>query len=225
MQRTIYHGSAQIIRTPRFGAGHGYNDFGLGFYCTSNADIAREWAAGRKSNGFVNKYSINDSGLRVIDLGSPEYTVLHWLSVLANYREFDAPSSLLYQAKEYIRGTFAVDYQNCDCIAGPRADNCNFIFAQDFLCARISYRQLRDAVRTAETGRQIVLKSNRAFDRLVFEGYEVAWSRESYPSGASRDLDVMKRAAAGIAKPAGSGDLYITDILENEIKPYDPRLI
>ena len=68
MQRTIYHGSAQIIRTPRFGAGHGYNDFGLGFYCTSNADIAREWAAGRKSNGFVNKYSINDSGLRVIDL-------------------------------------------------------------------------------------------------------------------------------------------------------------
>ncbi len=38
----IYHGSANIIERPIYGAGKSYNDYGLGFYCTDILDMAKE---------------------------------------------------------------------------------------------------------------------------------------------------------------------------------------
>lgn len=43
MKRKIYHGSSEIIEKPEFGYGKPYNDYGLGFYCTEQIDMAREW--------------------------------------------------------------------------------------------------------------------------------------------------------------------------------------
>lgn len=220
MIRKIYHGSSRIVRPPHFGAGDPYNDFGLGFYCTEDHDTACEWAVGRGRNGFLNKYSINDTGLRIIDLTSPQYTPLHWLSILANFREFDTSSSLYYQCKEYIRSSFGLDYQNCDCIIGPRADNTNFAIAQDFMNGLISYRQLKDTISSGASGKQFVLKSNRAFDRIVFDGYEAVLSNDHYPSRVTRETEQMRKASS-TEKTSG---LYITDILEHEIRPYDLQL-
>lgn len=223
MQRTIYHGSPQILRTPRFGSGTAANDYGLGFYCTDNPDLAAEWAVTRNTNGFVNQYTIETSGLRIINLNSPEYCILHWLAVLLSYREFDAGSSAVYQAKEYIRSNFAVDYQNCDCLVGFRGDDCNFWFAQSFLNGDISYRQLNDAVRLSDTGRQFVLKSNRAFDRVLFNGYSIAWSGESFHAGAARQRIAVQRFDAILRGKETA--LYVNQIVRENIKPYDPRLI
>ena len=40
----IYHGSSVIIETPVFGLGKAYNDYGRGFYCTENIELAgKEW--------------------------------------------------------------------------------------------------------------------------------------------------------------------------------------
>ena len=36
MVRTLYHGSKDIIKTPKFGFGRQNNDYGLGFYCTES---------------------------------------------------------------------------------------------------------------------------------------------------------------------------------------------
>ena len=231
MLRRLYHGSDKIIRSPKFGAGNPYDDYGLGFYCTDSSRLAGEWAVSRYSDGFVNKYTINDTGLRIIDLTSPQYCILHWLSALLNYREFDISSSQLYQAKEYIRTQFDIDYQNCDCIVGWRADNCNFTFAQNFINGAVSYRELRAAVTGSDTGKQFVLKSNRAFDRIVFDGYKIAWSAERYPSKMTRDRAAMERAeiAAGrpgtLPKGTAGDDLFITQLIENAVMPYDSRLI
>ena len=38
----LYHGSKYIIDKPTFGKGKPYNDYGLGFYCTENIDMAKE---------------------------------------------------------------------------------------------------------------------------------------------------------------------------------------
>ena len=46
---TIYHGSEQIINEPTFGKGKTNNDFGIGFYCTENEDLAKEWAVSSPS--------------------------------------------------------------------------------------------------------------------------------------------------------------------------------
>ena len=52
----IYHGSQKIIEKPIFGYGKRYNDYGLGFYCTENIELAKEWACPIKNDGYANKY-------------------------------------------------------------------------------------------------------------------------------------------------------------------------
>ena len=53
----LYHGSENIIYKPIFGQGNSANDYGRGFYCTENYDIAGEWACKRESDGFINQYN------------------------------------------------------------------------------------------------------------------------------------------------------------------------
>ena len=223
MQRTIYHGSSQIVRIPRFNTGTASNDYGSGFYCTENSDIASEWAVSSRSDGFVNRYTIETNGLRILNLNSPEYCILHWLSVLLSHREFDACDSSVYQAREYIRANFSVDTRSCDCVIGFRADDCNYLFAQSFLDGDISYRQFNDAVRLNDTGRQFVIKSKRAFDRMLFNGYTVARSSDYCPAVAARDRQAMQRFFGSLSAP-DSRDMYISQIVSRQIQPYDTQL-
>ena len=50
---SIYHGSQQIVEVPKFGAGKSYNDYGQGFYCTENIELAKEWACPVKNDGYA----------------------------------------------------------------------------------------------------------------------------------------------------------------------------
>ena len=100
MNRTIYHGTSHIIRSPKFGTVRQYNDFGLGFYCSESPQFAAEWAVDRELNGFVSAYSLNYDGLRIINLCGPQYNPLHWLSLLFNFREFDMSSDSAHRARE-----------------------------------------------------------------------------------------------------------------------------
>ena len=145
--KIIYHGSKDIIKHPEFGKGKSYNDYGLGFYCTDNLDLALEWAVDLNRNGYANKYEIDDTKLSVLNLNDDKYVILHWLSVLLENRHFDAQSPLAVEAKEYILNNFSVDYKDYDVIIGYRADDSYFSFAQDFLNGTISYRQLSNAMR------------------------------------------------------------------------------
>ena len=216
----IYHGAKQIVREPRFGIGRSYNDFGLGFYCTKNEDRAGEWAVTARDNGFVSVYALNDSGLRTIDLASSQYTILHWLSLLMNYRVFDSSSTTLHLATEYIARNFPVDYQNCDCIAGYRADDVSFTLAQLFLNNELSFQELRKHLTSGDLGTQFVLKSNRAFERISYVGYTAASSKEIYPEKASRQMSVLQSAY----KKVGAPGLYISDLISEEVKAYDACL-
>ena len=127
---------------------------------------------------------------------------------------------MLQPAREYIGRWFPVDYQGCDCIAGYRADDVCFAFARDFLAGRMSYRSMYSYLRSSNASREFVLKSNRAFDRITFTGHEPALYRDSYPSGAARELAALK----GAGSQAGENDLFITDMIREEVKPYDARL-
>lgn len=39
---TIYHGSKDKIIQPNYALGKNYNDYGQGFYCTENLELAKE---------------------------------------------------------------------------------------------------------------------------------------------------------------------------------------
>ena len=107
-------------KKPQYGYGKPYGDYGLGFYCTEDASMAKEWGATFNGNGYTNHYEIDCEGLDILDLNAPEYTILTWLAVLLENREFDAPSSLAAEAKQYIAENFMPKYKSYDIIEGYR---------------------------------------------------------------------------------------------------------
>ncbi|WP_432648261.1 DUF3990 domain-containing protein [Mitsuokella sp.] len=224
MKRIIYHGSERIIKKPKFGYGKSYNDYGIGFYCTEDCRMAKEWGVGIDHHGYANQYEIECTGLSILDLNAAPYTMLHWLTILLENREFDTSAPLAVEAKEYLLENFHIDYKASDIIIGYRADDSYFSFASDFINGTISYRQLCNAMHLGKLGQQFVLKSEVAFEHLKFLGYETADSRIWYPRKAFRDQTARRQYFDVERNRRQKGDLYITTILDEEIKTDDPRL-
>lgn len=224
MLRKLYHGSKDIISKPVFGYGKKYNDYGLGFYCTEDINMAKEWAASANQNGYANCYQLDCSTLTILDLNQPQYCILHWLTILLQNREFDAPSGLAYEAKAYLLQNFNVDYQAYDVMIGYRADDSYFSFAQDFINGTISYRQLNNAMHLGKLGQQFVLKSRKAFSLIQYTGYEIAASEEWFDKKPRRDKSARREYFNTERNKRQRGDLYITQILDEEMKSDDARL-
>lgn len=222
--KIIYHGSKDIIEKPKFSKGKPYNDYGLGFYCTENLALAKEWAVDIGRDGYANIYEIDDSRLSVLNLNDEQYTILHWLAILLENRHFDSPSSLSHEAKEYILNNFSVDYKSYDVIIGYRADDSYFSFAQDFLNGTISYRQLNNAMHLGNLGQQFVLKSKKAFDLISFIGYENASFNEWYSRKENRDKAARRDYFDTEKNKRLRGDIYITQIIDEEMNGNDARL-
>lgn len=224
MNRKLFHGSADIVSSPEFGKGRPNNDYGSGFYCTENIDLAREWAVLRDRDGYANCYEIDDKDLNILDLSDTDYCVLHWLSVLLQNRTFSLTAPLAEEAREYIVRNFSVDISKYDIITGYRADDSYFSFAQDFLNGTISYRQLSNAMHLGKLGMQYVLKSSRAFERIVFTGFEKVLSEVWYEKKMIRDATARNEYLNAERYRRQRGDLFIVQILDEEIKPDDSRL-
>ena len=224
MVRKLYHGSCRIIEKPVFGQGKKYNDYGPGFYCTDSLDMAKEWGVSYDKDGYANCYELDCDGLRILNLDGSQYCILHWLAVLLENREFDVPSALALEAKEYILANFYVDYKDYDAIIGYRADDSYFSFAQDFINGTISYRQLNNAMHLGKLGKQFVLKSKKAFEQIRFLGYEVAEHVQWYAKRRTRDRKARQQYFDVERFKRQRGDLYIMQIMDEEMKPDDPRL-
>ena len=224
MLKTIYHGSNKIIEKPLFGIGKKHNDYGLGFYCTEVLDMAKEWGVSKDNDGFANIYQIETEGLKLLDLNGREYTILHWLALLLENRIFDINNPLAQDAKEYLQKKFSVPYKDYDIITGYRADDSYFSFAQDFINGAISIRQLGNAMKLGNLGTQFVLKSEKAFNAVQYEGYEMAESAHWYANKESRDKTARRQYFDVEKNRRQRGDLYIVQILDEEIKADDPRL-
>ena len=224
MSVKIYHGSNKIIKKPQFGRGKSYNDYGKGFYCTYDIQMAKEWGVGIERDGDANCYDFNDEDLSILDLNSNEYCILHWLGILLENRTFDMPSVLATEAKAYIIENFHVNYEDYDVIIGYRADDSYFSFAQDFINGTISYGQLCKAMHLGKLGLQYVLKSERAFERINYLDYELAKSNEWYVRKMNRDKKARRDYFDVEKNKRVKGDIYITNILDEEMRWYDARL-
>ena len=224
MKRIIYHGSSHIIKVPEYGFGKRYNDYGLGFYCTENNDMAKEWGVSETANGYSNCYEIDLEGLSILDLNDEKYSMLHWLAVLLENRSFSVAGGLAFEAREYILENFSVNYKDSDIIIGYRADDSYFSYAQDFINGGISYRQLCNAMKLGKLGLQFVLKSKRAFEAIHFISYEEADFHEWYDKKAQRDNEARREYFDVERNKRQRGDLYITSILDQEMKGDDQRL-
>ncbi len=223
-QVLIYHGSSKMVEVPIWGCGKKYNDYGQGFYCTAELEMAKEWAASKDRNGYANCYELEFEELKVLDLREEQYCVLHWLAILLNNRTFDMPSLLALEAKEYLLEHFLVDVSQYDVVIGYRADDSYYSFAQDFVNGTISYRQLGDAMSLGKLGYQIVLISEKAFQALSYSGVELVESKDWFEKKYMRDQlarrDYFDMRKSGRQK----GDLYIIQIIDEEMESDDQRL-
>ena len=223
--KTLYHGSPSIIENPEHGKGNPRNDYGLGFYCTESIEPAREWACLTKSGGFVNIYTIDTTGLNILNLSESSFTILRWLAILVNNRTLRTHNRLAAQAKEYLRVHFLPDVSIFDVITGYRADDSYFAFAMDFLNNTISIKQLDRAMHLGKLGQQFMIRSKKAFEILRFIGSEKVDGEIYYAKRLARDNEARKqylqeqRNATALAD-----DLFMIDILREEIKQDDARL-
>ena len=219
----IYHGSPNIV-TPVFGEGKAYNDYGLGFYCTENLELAKEWACSQDSDGYANQYILNIGSLNVLYLNGPQYNILNWLAVLLKNRIFSIAEGLPREAKKYIMETFLPDYKSYDIIIGYRADDSYFSYARDFISNTLSLGDLKQAMMLGKLGEQVVLKSERAFEALTKGEIIPADRSEYYARYCERDRMARENYREISSRAFSQDEIYVIDLIRGGIKNGDPRL-
>lgn len=220
----LYHGSTRIIERPVLGLGNPKNDYGLGFYCTENIELAKEWASTDGSNGFANSYEIDLDGLDILYLNKQPYNILNWLSILLKNRTFVLLRGLPIEAKTYLLDNFLPEYEQYDVIIGYRADDSYFAFANAFLNNTISLEQLRKAMFLGKLGEQIVLKSEKAFSKLLYKESLAVDSSQYFPKRQTRDRQAREDFQREKATSSSVDAVYVIDIIRQKWTNDDPRL-
>ena len=224
MRLTIYHGSTKMIEKPIFGAGNPKNDYGLGFYCTQDLELAKEWACTEQENGFSNQYELDTDNLSVLNLNNGEHHILNWLAVLLENRTFRIREDVSIRAKEYILENFLIDYKSYDIVCGYRADDSYFSYANAFLNNTLSLKKLERAMLYGNLGEQVVLRSKEAFDRLGFCGAEAVDKEIYYPKKLARDMQAREAFRKDKLVSNIEDEVYVLDIVRGRWKDDDSRL-
>ena len=220
-RRILYHGSAEIITAPTYGKGKKYKDYGQGFYCTEYLDLAREWACADGKDGYVNRYEFDETGLCILNLSDPEYTILHWLALVMEHRRFQIFTPMMKQGVDWLHTHFLINIDFYDVIVGNRADDSYFSFARAFVNNEISLSQLFQGMQMNTQGEQVVLRRQNAFEAIQFLSFEIVDSAEYAVRRRTRDDE----ACLAIRKnPDGEDGLFMRDIIREEVLPNDPRL-
>jgi hypothetical protein len=221
---TIYHGSIQIVDKPLFGFGRDDNDYGMGFYCTQDPELAREWASVTDKGGFLNTYELDTQGLNIIRLESPEYNILNWLAILLSNRKIRYSSPVEKNGAEYIISNFSPTLKRADIIIGYRADDSYFSFSRAFLSNTITLEQLSYAMRFGDLGEQVVLISKRAFDSISFISSNPVDGMIYAPKRLSRDVQARKAYQDLLEENQLTG-IYLRDIIGKGINDDELRLL
>lgn len=211
----LYHGSEKIIKKPVLTDGKISNDYGQGFYCTKHLELAKEWAVDDERPGFVNSYEIDIDRLRVLDLNSKDYSILHWLTVLLEHRNVKINSPIARDGLDYLMKHYHVDLEDYDLILGYRADDSYFSFARAFISNTISITQLEKAMYLGELGTQYFIKSEKAFSRLKFIDAIQVDNASYYPKKMLRDENA-RDSFYNISNTIDRDGVYLVDLMRRE---------
>ena len=222
----IFHGSSVEVPEPLLGKGKPNNDYGRGFYCTEDIEMAREWACkGKEPPGVVNAYELSVGNLSVLDLSSPNYNILNWMAVLLANRTFDLDTDIAIEVRDYIVANFMPSVLEADVVVGYRADDSYFNYADSFVNNALSIRRLNEALHLGRLGMQVALRTERAFDCLTYLGAEkVVWD-EYHPRYVTRDAEARTQWREVVRmSPRAADDLFAVDIIRGGLRHGDQIL-
>lgn len=221
----ILHGTDHIIEVPDIDKGNEKNDYGKGFYCTRIPEMAKEWACKQNTDGFSNRYELDLTDLRILDLTDGKHTVLNWIAILLEHRTLSLDSEIAIDAKDYIIEHFSVDTSEYDVIIGYRADDSYFRYAESFVENGLSLRSLNKALHLGKLGEQTVLISKKAYNQIKFIDAEPVDKTIYYPKFIDRDTKAREAYKNDIRKTKSyRDDIFVMDILREEIRSDDPRI-
>ena len=222
----IYHGSPMEIPKPLLSKGKPNNDYGRGFYCTEDVEMAREWACkGKEPPGFANAYELFADDLSVLNLSAPEYTILNWIAVLLANRTFALDSDIALEVRDYLIANFMPPVLESDVVIGYRADDSYFSYADSFVNNALSVRRLDEALHLGRLGMQVALRTERAFENLTYLGSEqVSWD-EYHPRYVARDSDARSQWRTAVKKGSrAADDIFAIDIIRRNLRHGDQIL-
>lgn len=206
----LYHGSTVMVEKPAFGLGKFNNDYGQGFYCTEDVELAREWACRDVNGGFVNSYEFDESGLKVLQLDG--CGILPWIAVLLDNRKIRYSSPVEKQGAEYMLSNYLPAYKDYDVIKGYRADDSYFSYTRAFLSNGLTVEQLEAAIRLGNLGTQICLKSPKSFSQIKYSGADAVDGSKYYPKRMERD-DKAREDFYKLLEEEQIEGTYIRDIM------------
>ena len=222
----IYHGSPMEIPKPLLSKGKPNNDYGRGFYCTEDIEMAREWACkGKDPPGFANAYDLFIDELSILNLSAPGYTILNWIAVLLANRTFALDSDIALEVRDYLIANFMPPVSESDVVIGYRADDSYFSYADSFVNNALSVRRLDEALHLGRLGMQVALRTERAFENLTYLGSEqVSWD-EYHPRYVARDSDARSQWRTAVKKGGrAADDIFAIDIIRRNLRHGDPIL-
>ena len=220
----LHHGSPFIIEKPELSKGKVSNDYGQGFYCTENIEMAREWACkGKEPPAFVNIYEVDLSRLKVLNLAEPPYTVLNWIAVLLANRTFQLDLEIAAEVRDYFIEHFLPPVGEADVVIGHRADDSYFNYAEAFVNNGLSIARLNEALRLGKLGLQVALRSEKAFGALRFvRADEVPWD-EYHGRYVGRDAAARREWREKLKGGASAGH-FANDVIRMGLKHGDERI-
>ena len=206
-----------------YGVGNPENDYGLGFSCTREPELAKEWACAEEEDGFENHYSLETDGLTCLHLNSEGYHILNWLAILLENRRFDLSLPVSIRAREYILDTFLPDYKGYD----SKLDSIRNVTrsgANAFLANGITLEQLRRAMRLGKLGEQVVLRSPAAFDAISFLQAIPVDASIYHLRRLSRDRNAREDYRKMLTETPVDEGIYVSTIINEKWNNDDSRL-
>ena len=217
----LYHGSNVIVEEPLFGYGKKENDYGQGFYCTEDIELAREWACQSPDGGFVNCYYIDTDELKTFEFDSKD--IISWLAVLISNRKVRYSSPIEKTFAEFIIRNYVTDLSEYDLIKGYRADDSYFTVARSFLANTRTVHQLGRAMESGQLGWQVCLKSRKSFELIRFIGSEPVDGGVYYSRWLKRD-SMAREEYYRLLESDAKGGIYARDILDKEMMADELRI-
>lgn len=184
----LYHGSDHIIQKPQFGIGKADNDYGSGFYTTMLKDKADQWAlVNGTDTAITNKYQIDPSNLNVLNLD--DYGTLSWIAEIACHRGARGERASI--VADALIEKYKINTDQADIIIGYRADDSYIDVVDSFLRNELSLEEVDRLFRKGELGQQVFIKSEKAFNALKFQGYEMVTAEPTTDEVQAR-IDVSR---------------------------------
>lgn len=144
----LYHGTASIFEKPDLSFSREDIDFGVGFYCTEDLEMAKIWAS-NKNRSIVNTYEFDLSDLKIYHFEANE----EWLKFIQGNR----------------LGEETKDYSSYDILIGPTADDKLFATLNRFIDGEYTAEEAVDVINIMGYNNQIVLRNDKAIDNIKFK--------------------------------------------------------